>query len=399
MAASPTVHLPDPDAAAPNMDPEYGFTAQDLIEQQERLEAQANEAIPYSVDECTHAQGYIRQLVYACKTCGGGGVCVGCSVLCHADHDLVELFHRRHFRCDCGTPNMYRCRPPSPHMDKTGYPKDASPCQLRLSQPSKGWDVPNDENRYTRNFAGEFCVCERGRHYDPETESEDMFQCLVCEEWLHESCTSLVQNNHRMLNQSQFDTIICDACVRAKEADLLRSYIGQRGWMVVLPPSDAESWRLLEPQDIHTTKRTRLDPDSCKCPAIHAEVKRLLSTPHRMDVFLAPNFRDTLCRCAQCTTAWQRYPYVLDEEETYEPPELQDDTTSATSTSSTYDRAVAALKQLPRTQMIESLYAYQSLRDALFEHLRPYAESHEPVSEETVRAFFREQTAAREARR
>ena len=109
--ASPIPPLPDPSKAAPNIDPELGFTAQDLIDHQERLEAQANEAFPYHVDVCTHTRGYVRQLIYACKTCGGGGVCVGCSVSCHSDHDLVELFHRRHFRCDCGTPNLYRHRP------------------------------------------------------------------------------------------------------------------------------------------------------------------------------------------------------------------------------------------------------------------------------------------------
>ena len=43
--------------------------------------------------------------------------------------------------------------------------------------------------------------------------------------------------------------------------------------------------------------------------------------------------------------------------------------------------------------MIESVYAYQNLRNALFEHLRPYAESHKPVSEEAVRDFFREHAA------
>ena len=82
----------------------------------------------------------------------------------------------------------------------------------------------------------------------------------------------------------------------------------------------------------------------------------------------------------------------------YKRQEETDDTNSNASTSSSYDRAVAALSHLPRMQMIESLHAYQNLRDALFDHLRPYAENHELVSEETVRAFFEQHLASRRER-
>lgn len=166
--ASNAPALPDPQAPAPNIAPELGFTAQDLIEQQEQMEAAASEAYPFQITHCTHALGPIRQPVYACRTCGGGGVCAACSVACHGDHDLVELFHKRHFRCDCGTPSLYRTRR---DRTDTGYPADATPCALRKHETNKGWDVPN-ENAYSHNFAGHFCVCERGKTYDPETEEE-----------------------------------------------------------------------------------------------------------------------------------------------------------------------------------------------------------------------------------
>ncbi len=114
-SAADAASLPEPSLPAPNLgEDEVGFTAADLIAQQSRLEAQANEAIPFQFDTCTYDKGYVRQPVYACKTCGGGGVCAGCSVSCHAEHDLVELFNKRQFRCDCGTPNLYRQQEPQP---------------------------------------------------------------------------------------------------------------------------------------------------------------------------------------------------------------------------------------------------------------------------------------------
>ncbi|SNX84934.1 related to Protein mlo2 [Melanopsichium pennsylvanicum] len=256
LRASASVHLPDPSLPAPNLgEDELGFTAADLIAQQSRLEAQANEAIPFQFDTCTHHRGYIRQPVYACKTCGGGGVCAGCSVSCHAEHELVELFNKRKFRCDCGTPNLYR-QQESNRMNRftrlTGelkYREGAKPCTLR----KPGFDPQNDANVYNHNFDGEFCYCERGKTYDPEKEDETMFQCIVCEEWLHESCTSLhpastsdatqVDQTTRdaappLIDHDLFDLMICDVCVRNPGNEILRRYAGAKGWMVLAPSQD-----------------------------------------------------------------------------------------------------------------------------------------------------------------
>ncbi|KAJ1023966.1 hypothetical protein NDA13_004797 [Ustilago tritici] len=273
VASPPAAQLPDPSLPAPNLgEDDQGFTAVDLIAQQAKLEAQANEAIPFQFDTCTHDKGYIRQPVYACKTCGGGGVCAGCSVSCHAEHELVELFNKRKFRCDCGTPNLYRQREPNSashctHLtEELIYPKDAKPCTLR--QP--GFDSQNDANAYNHNFEGGFCYCERGKTYDPEKEDETMFQCIVCEEWLHEGCTSLRPVSGSASNQSAaasaptdpiiteeakpgstaaetepslidhdlFDLMICDACVRKPGNEILRRYAGARSWMVLAATHD-----------------------------------------------------------------------------------------------------------------------------------------------------------------
>lgn len=410
--------LPDPQAAPPPLDPVLGFTAADLIAQQEALDAQAYEAAPFAVDRCTYALGPLRQPVYACRTCGGGGVCAGCSVACHADHDLIELFHRRGFRCDCGTPSLYRER--TDLMD-TGYPADATPCSLRTDEPGKGWNVPND-NTYTQNFQGRFCYCARGKTYDPDTEEEvrpranqTMYQCIACEEWYHASCTSV--KTALVLEPIELDAMLCDRCVRGSGAEILRTYAGARHWLF-WTEAGPETWDGLRAKIYPTGKlygeegteappakraRVQQDPEGPGGGGAETRVRTCEAPPRphpgvasadRLDLFLTPLFRSRICRCSACRGRWTAYPFLWEEEETYDPPVDGDDNASATSSSSTYDLAVAALRQLPRAQMLESLRAYQGLRDALYEHLRPYAERHEPVSEAAVRAFFEKHRTA-----
>ena len=128
--------------------------------------------------------------------CDGKGVCYGCSISCHAEHDLVELFQRRKFRCDCPTSS----RPTAASSTTVTLPqaqahKHRTLCTLvpnsassSSSSSSSSPHPPNTHNRYTRNFTGQFCRCSRGETYDPMEEEESMVVCLGCEEWFHEGC-------------------------------------------------------------------------------------------------------------------------------------------------------------------------------------------------------------------
>ncbi|KAN0065110.1 hypothetical protein ACQY0O_001607 [Thecaphora frezii] len=524
--------LPDPSLPAPSLPPQdAGFTAADLIAHQARLEAQATEAIPFKFDTCTHSMGYIRQPVYACKTCGGGGVCAGCSISCHAEHDLVELFNKRHFRCDCGTPNLYRDRAPNSSLGKVvidsqlEYPDGAAPCTLR----KPGFEPQNEENRYSHNFEGGFCYCTRGRTYDPEKEEETMFQCLVCEEWLHEGCTSLrpaVKSNEvgtaerdedepPLIDHERFDLMICDACVRKPGNDLLRSYAGSIGWMVLLPTQQCASvgaWdgipSIRVPTDESKLQRTKTDPAAATSTAsssaaapqttcepaasndepswqlfglqLHDEASdskqgeaaversadvaapeaptdtaagpiekrkapeigsvnaadgvqtEMAADKRKLDLTAGPSAEEEIQAAKRsridgaaserttetvqgtaCTLPGtmpllaSAAPSVTDDyipalskeaEATYSPPSdhdnsLRADDDAASVTSSTYDLGMAALRSMPREKMLDSLQAYNKFRDALWEHLRPFASSGKAVSEEDVRAFFRNQTS------
>ena len=169
-------------------------TASQYIDEQLALEADAKEILPYKFDKCTYLQGPLRQSVFACLTCSPppaspaqlytpAGICYSCSISCHGEHNLVELFKRRHFVCDCGTSRM-----PS-----------TQPCMLR-SDPTTGRkgvasQEPGKDNIYNHNYQNKFCGCSQ--EYDPHEEKGTMYQCIglgsvdagaCAEDWWHPEC-------------------------------------------------------------------------------------------------------------------------------------------------------------------------------------------------------------------
>ncbi|KAK4188023.1 putative zinc finger in N-recognin-domain-containing protein [Podospora australis] len=171
-------------------------TAAEFLREQLQLEADAREALPYSIENCTQPLGPLRQAVFACLTCNpppadpsspytaAAGVCYACSVQCHGEHTLVEIFNKRNFTCDCGTTRF----PPT------------EPCNLRINPETgtKGGvhsQEPDANNQYNQNFRNRFCGCECD--YDPNEQKGTMFQCLGLgthetrgcgEDWWHPGC-------------------------------------------------------------------------------------------------------------------------------------------------------------------------------------------------------------------
>lgn len=129
-------------------------TALDYIEIQEKLEKDAQSILPGKFEKCTFPLGYVRQPLYACKTCSTSsineeeeqsekeepaGMCYSCSIACHSSHELFELFPKREFRCDCGLPGKF-----ANHA-----------CALMI--PAKKIVKFNDKNKYNHNFEGRYC--------------------------------------------------------------------------------------------------------------------------------------------------------------------------------------------------------------------------------------------------
>ncbi|KAL4865056.1 hypothetical protein BDV12DRAFT_200518 [Aspergillus spectabilis] len=239
-------------------------TAKEFIESQMRLEADAREVLPYSFDSCTQNLGPLRQTLFACLTCNprpatpdapftAAGVCYSCSIVCHGEHTLVELFTKRNFVCDCGTTRIA-----------------STSCTLRIDPKTGAKGVQSEEphagNHYNGNFQNRFCGC--GEDYNAHEEKGTMFQCLGLgtvetggcgEDWWHPECLiSLPRDwykNSKKENDAEngtsneqddddeiplppgfpaeddFETFLCYKCVESNP--WLKKYAGTPGF---LPP-------------------------------------------------------------------------------------------------------------------------------------------------------------------
>ncbi|KAF8413321.1 hypothetical protein HHK36_001299 [Tetracentron sinense] len=147
--------------------------------------------------ECTYNKGYMkRQAIFSCLTCtpdGNAGVCTACSLSCHDGHEIVELWTKRKFRCDCGNSKF------GPFY-----------CKLFANK-----DPENLENSYNQNFRGSYCTCSHP-YPDPDTEEQrEMIQCCICEDWLHEEHLGLESFDEIPRdeeNEPLYEDFICQAC-------------------------------------------------------------------------------------------------------------------------------------------------------------------------------------------
>jgi len=311
------------------------------------VESSARDILPYSFQRCTAPLGPLRQALYACLTCSPvlpetqhGGICYSCSIQCHGSHNLVELFCKRDFTCDCGTTRM-----------------GSTSCSLRkVSQ-----QQPNAKNEYNHNFEGRFCECDQV--YDVDAEEGTMFQCLVCEDWFHEKCIG----EGRVPDQDDFDGFVCKTCVGKNE--WLGRYVANKEIFMSTLDTHPEAKIDVEKVDEVATKANESSnspeiqgitetsseqpiangmkrshsagPEAAEQPTKRAKVEdvpekpvepcKWASLPDTPSVpfalFLKENFRDHLCRCITCEiTRLRTLPMISHEEETYEPDEDNSDT-------------------------------------------------------------------------
>uniref|UniRef100_A0AC35U1K7 UBR-type domain-containing protein n=1 Tax=Rhabditophanes sp. KR3021 TaxID=114890 RepID=A0AC35U1K7_9BILA len=150
---------------------------------------------------CTYPEGYkARQLIFGCLTCrvNGGkdepaGICFGCSLNCHKDHDVIEMYTKRGFQCDCGN-------------SKFGDFK----CELYAEK-----EPLNSRNKYGQNFEGKYCSCNQVYEGDVA-----MIQCVVCEDWYH--FEHLLDENVSPPDEDSFEEMACNTCTQ--KLDFIKYY-------------------------------------------------------------------------------------------------------------------------------------------------------------------------------
>lgn len=438
----------------------------------------------------------MRQSIFSCLTCNPppassdnnphpAALCYSCSISCHGEHDLVELFTKRDIVCDCGTSRL----------------PASAPCTLRLN-PSTGQkgqvsgETPREGNKYNHNYAGKFCAC--GEVYDPAKEKGTMFQCLGLadvehggcgEDWWHPECLMGLprittaddtkeqaqektqeqeQEQGQMQQQSEnqadpdeeaplppgfpaeddFDHLICYKCVAS--SPWIKAYAASSGFLdpifhkhpitdanvttsahlpeatantAVPPPGQATKRKADEEQidEDNVAKKTKVEEEtsvqsySAEVPPAeatttpkHASLPSPPSSPFTL--FVKEDFRDHFCRCPQCFPTLAKYPQLLEEEESYEPPVSESDAADANGgasvgSGSTYERGEALLSNVDRVRAIGKLFnnylyvnfansnsegvmVYNQLRDKVKTFLQPFAESGQAVGAEDIKAYF-----------
>jgi len=139
-----------------------------------------------------------------------------------------------------------------------------------------------------------------------------------------------------------------------------------------------------------SAKRSRtFEPSQklCQAPAPNSLAQGIFAqdgtrTLGEGDIFLSGDWRERWCLCDLCLPRLQEHPYLLKEDETFEPPEDPD------SGLSLEELGLRALERIPRDRALDGIRAFNSMRDELKTFLRPFAQEGREVAEVDVRRFF-----------
>ncbi|CAN8230804.1 unnamed protein product [Cochlearia groenlandica] len=266
-------------------------------------------------DECTYPKGYMkRQAIFSCVTCtpeGNAGLCTACCLSCHDGHELLELWTKRNFRCDCGN-------------SKFG----ALACKLL---PSK--DTENPENSYNHNFKGLYCACDQV-YPDPNVEDQvEMIQCCICEDWFHEEHLGFKPSDDIPRDEEGepvYEDFICQNC--SPICSFLTLY-PEKLWVASHVDSTASANACSE--TIKPGKpENSTEPETFvvrKCSEKIDDTELVLATGcpigtelnpcpefEKKPLFLTKNWRNILCKCENCIEMYnqRKVSYLLDEEDT-----------------------------------------------------------------------------------
>lgn len=316
----------------------------DVLKEQEEMETEAHAVLGGSDPKnCAYFKGYIRQALYSCLTClpesktdptKRAGVCLACSLHCHESHELIELYTKRHFRCDCGGHRMPRAK-----------------CSLA---PIK--TIPNRENKYNQNFSGVYCVCHRP-YPDPEDDIEDeMIQCVVCEDWYHRR-----HLNGALPTASDYSELICGDCM--DDNPFLSCYLHLEVSYVdaVTPTSDDMS---VDSQCIKPPPKVRNTGTAA---------------------FWSDNWRQQLCRCNACTDLYKslKVEFLIDPEDPVQKYEE-----AGLGKKGIYEESLQAFSTLDHTKQVDMIMHYNELKGKLQGFLQNFASANKVVTAGDIQEFF-----------
>ncbi|OXA60503.1 putative E3 ubiquitin-protein ligase UBR7 [Folsomia candida] len=356
---------------------------------------------------CSYSKGYLkRQALYACLTCNPknaphfqqGGVCLACSYKCHDGHELVELYTKRNFRCDCGNKK---------------FPDN--PCTLQ-----KDKEEYNEKNVYSQNFSGLYCTCHRP-YPDPDESAEmdggpgPMIQCIVCEDWYHSEHVMPVGFDYEDIEQAV--ELICAGCT--PKLNFLAFY-GE----LQVKPSNSASAEVVEDSNAkniitngeepskhespsnsqdsgvsslpETETKSSINPNACPLTdtSCQAEMKPGNGTMWQ------DGWRKKLCRCDSCKAIYDAggVSFLLDEEDTIENYEAAGQAKLDSEMVRAEESFTRQMNEMGHVGQIELISGYNNMKEALKDFLEEFANNGKVVQEKDVQEFFENLRATKRPR-
>lgn len=399
------------ESAFPDEDEET-ITMLDVIEREDKLEEEASAVLGNSDEKnCTYPKGYIpRQALYSCATCFSGSgkeaaICLACSLECHDNHDVYELYTKRNYRCDCGNSRF-----------KSGFE-----CKLMDANQKK---IPlNENNTYNHNFSGRYCICDKRYPPDEADESpesnDEMWQCIMCEDWYHTKHLGATELPNK------FDELVCGQCIEKSnflhfyklldklqdlsppvnetKTEVTSQSVATPTKLDVQPTSQSQTCLSISKEtlesDTNDSQAENKDPvhevtdsSQTKSDCILDKLKLLAdSTKLEKGPIFWPDckWRDELCKCSKCLEMYEEKgcSYLLDEKDTVQYYEAQGKAL-AKNNETPLERGMSALNRMNRAAVVEALHGYDELKADLSVYLSKFAESKKVVREEDIHEFF-----------
>jgi E3 ubiquitin-protein ligase UBR7 len=378
------------------------FSLQDVIEGNEVASAVLAASDP---NNCSYNQGYVyRQALYCCITClkesiktdeksylniediDLHAICLGCTYECHSNHELVELYTKRNFKCDCGNT------------------KFKTKCKL---QPVK--DDLNQMNKYNHNFKGLFCTCNRpypetgdfdSNNSKLEENSDEMIQCTVCEDWFH--LNHLKGSEKFPTNPDVYEDIICHGCMnKNKYLWYYQGYITLKSNEQTSEVAEDEEEKLIETTSIESTETKNEEINGCLLEAYQTKFKDLDLDKMDQSCCFVNGWRSALCKCNDCLEVYKnkQVDFLLKANDSIKFYEDQGKQNEKLRTKDEDKLLDDQLSKLNRVSQIEFLHSLKDFKDDLKNFLTEFASNGQVVKRENVVQFFDELNEQRKKRK
>jgi len=382
-------------------DGEKTLSLDDIVREEQEakeLEAEARAVLGSSdTQNCTWEKGYVeRQALYACLTCrpdvkdpsSRAGICLACSYQCHDGHELVELYTKRNFRCDCGNSKFGNDRPP---------------CKLN---PAKG--EKNEKNEYNQNFDGVYCTCHRPYPDDEDDVEDEMIQCVLCEDWFHSR--HLIAPNIR----TNFHEMVCHLCVSLHpflldyaqalgENDQAISSESTCIWgkiKIMNAKTTIEQNKdnpLDQVSDTETMDKCAENPDLNDSASVTHSSESKIPSDDKTALFFDKGWRSALCKCHRCLDMYRegKVFFITLESDSVEAYEAGSSNEGGEDGEQALDNLLGGMD---RFQQGELIAGFQDMKSHLKDYLQKFAENGKVVRAEDIQEFFQDMESRKRQR-